>query len=220
MKNNGEASNQVANRFDDDAGSAIMRWVQAQPHDPEDVVGSETSSIVSAASTQQSTPKIFDPQLIDELLGAVRRGSIPVVTLLLKNVDVDAQDLRDGRTALSIAAETGDLNMAKLLLSYGASVHIRQYSRNCWDHDCPPLYAAGRDAIHWAAGEGHPDIVELLLNHGANPNSANTIGRPALQEAVRKHDIRSIRLLLDNGADINFRNFYYVCLIINAYYYI
>jgi ankyrin repeat protein len=54
-------------------------------------------------------------------------------------------------------------------------------------------------------------MVKLLLEHSANPNSANTIGRPALQEALSARDVQSVRLLLDSGADVNFRNFYFVC---------
>ncbi|KAL4897600.1 ankyrin repeat-containing domain protein [Aspergillus ambiguus] len=209
LKNKGEAPKSIAHRFNDDVGSAIIDWVKAQPDESENLTKSESGSVSSDTLTQQQTPKAPDPHMTEELLGAVRRGTTPVVSLLLNNVDVNAQDPRDGRTALSIAAETGDINMAKLLLAHGASVHIRQYSRNCRDCDLHPFYMAGRNPLHWAAGEGHPDMVELLLEYGANPNSANSIGRPALQEAIWQDDVRSVRLLLDNGADVNFRNFYH-----------
>lgn len=101
--------------------------------------------------------------------------------------------------------------MATHLLEHGASVFIRQYSRTCWEEDWGPHYLAGRVPLHWAASGGFSEMVALLLKHGANPNSVNSIGRPALQDACWSEDLASVRVLLDHGADVNFRSFYYVC---------
>lgn len=51
-----------------------------------------------------------------------------MVTIMLKQVDINARDPLDGRTALSVAAEYGIVKMAKFLLSHGAAVDMRQYS--------------------------------------------------------------------------------------------
>lgn len=201
----------VPREFDDDAGSAIMGWVEA--------LGSEQPTIFDKGSVsestvrQQTTTKESDPHLTEELLGAVRRRTIPVVKLLLECVSVDVRDPRYGRTALSITAETGDVSMATLLLDHGASVNTSQYSRSAWDEDWGPNWIAGRTPLGWAALKGHSDIVELLLKHGANPNSANSGGRSALLDACWQDDRRSVSLLLQYGADIDFRSFHHVCCI-------
>lgn len=210
LRNDGDNSSRFPLPFDDDVGSAIINWLDAQPSEVEALSPIETMSTLSTALVGESIPKPSDPHLTQELLAAVRRGSIPVVSILLDRVNVNAQDPRTGRSALSIAAETGNMNMAKLLLDHGASVFVRQYSRSCWDEDWGPHYMAGRVALHWAAIGGHSEMIVLLLQHGANPNSVNSIGRPALQDACWSQDLESVRVLLDNGADINFRSFYYV----------
>lgn len=199
----------VKHDFDDDAGSAIMGWVDAL--ESEQSIASDMISVSSSTFVHPTVVKDSDPHLTEELLAAVKRGTIPVVKLLLEYVNVNAQDPRYGRTALSIAAETGDVNMATLLLSHGASVHNRQYSRTCWDEDWGPNWMAGRTPLGYAALNGQSDVVELLLKHGANPNSATSAGRSALLDACYEGDQRSARLLLEHGADVNFRSFHHVC---------
>lgn len=64
------------------------------------------------------------------------------------------------------------------------------------DSDSPtPLFVA--------AGEGHYDVVRLLLENGADPNFyCGELGH-ALGAAAERGDERVIRLLLDYGADAN-----------------
>lgn len=198
--------------FDDDAGSAISDWVGVRL-EWEKSAKADTVSLATQSFVQPATTKKSDPHLTEELLGAVRRGTVPVAKLLLECVHVDSRDPRYGRTALSVAAEIGDVTMARLLLEHGASVNTRQYSRSCWDDDWGPNWIAGRTPLGWAAVAGQSSIVELLLQHGANPNSANSGGRSALLDACWKDDRRSVKLLLEHGADVNFRSFHHVCLI-------
>ena len=43
-----------------------------------------------------------------------------------------------------------------------------------------------KTALHDAALEGHKEIVELLIDNGANVNAKNTIGETPLHQAVFK----------------------------------
>ncbi|MHB1242851.1 MAG: ankyrin repeat domain-containing protein [Gaiellaceae bacterium] len=68
----------------------------------------------------------------------------------------------DGFTALHLAAFFGQEDAARLLLERGADVHVVSRHETI---KVPPLQSA-------AAG-GHPGIVELLLEHGADPSTAD-----------------------------------------------
>ena len=91
-------------------------------------------------------------------------------------------------TALMFAARVDDLASAKLLVAAGANVN---------DED-----AWGVSAVVLAAHSGFMDVVEFLLEKGANANS-DRAGFTALHEAVMRRDENLVKILLDHGADAN-----------------
>ncbi len=91
-------------------------------------------------------------------------------------------------TALMFAARVDDLASAKLLVAAGANVN---------DED-----AWGVSAVVLAAHSGFTDVVEFLLEKGANANS-DRAGFTALHEAVMRRDQNLVKVLLDHGADAN-----------------
>jgi len=91
-------------------------------------------------------------------------------------------------TALMFAARVDDLASAKLLVAAGANVN---------DED-----AWGVSAVVLAAHSGFTDVVEFLLEKGANANSERA-GFTALHEAVMRRDENLVKVLLDHGADAN-----------------
>jgi ankyrin repeat protein len=93
-----------------------------------------------------------------------------------------------GETALMFAARVGDLDSAKLLVAAGANVN---------DVD-----AWGVSAVVLAAHSDYRELVEFLLEHGADPNSA-AAGFTALHEAIMRRDEEMAAALLDHGADPN-----------------
>ena len=62
------------------------------------------------------------------------------------------------------------------------------------------------NALHAAAAAGHYDIVELLLEHGANVNARSGYFSTALIAATARGWEDVIQLLLSKGADANARN--------------
>lgn len=54
--------------------------------------------------------------------------------------------------------------------------------------------------LHCAARMGHKELVKLLLEHKANPDSSTTAGHTPLHIAAREGHIHTIRILLDAGA--------------------
>jgi ankyrin repeat protein len=93
-----------------------------------------------------------------------------------------------GETALMFAARIDDLASAKLLVAAGASVN----DQDAW----------GISATTLAAHSGFLDVVDFLLDKGADPNRAES-GFTALQIAIMRRDEKMAADLLDHGADAN-----------------
>ena len=104
------------------------------------------------------------------LLGASQFGSPHLVQLLLdRNADVHVRDA-DGDTPLHCAAFGGRLEVAQLLRRFNMGFYFlknRGLTRSA-DHN---------------EDEGDPDIVRLLLDHGADPQARNLSGKTASEMA-------------------------------------
>ncbi len=65
------------------------------------------------------------------------------------------------------------------------------------------LFAGGYTPLMLAAQGGHLDVVQLLIENGADVNARNLAGVTALMEASRGGFDRIVELLLKNGAEVN-----------------
>ena len=95
-----------------------------------------------------------------------------------------------GDTALLFAARSGDLASAKLLVAAGANVN----DADAW----------GVSAAVMAAHSGFGELVEFLLERGADPNAA-AAGFTALHAAIMRRHVGMVTALLAHGADPNAR---------------
>lgn len=184
-------------KFDDDAGSAFLQYTK---------LSHEAHPDLNKIPLSPRREKLNGPQYAKSLLDAVRNNEYASVEMMLGSINADIRDPRNGRTALSIAAELGNLPMTELLLSHGANVNIRQYSLNKRQgegFDGHPIVMSGRTPLQWAVVEEHVEIVKILLQHRANPNSRNSAGRTALQDACWKNNHELAKMLLEAGADVN-----------------
>ncbi|KAB5566316.1 DYW family of nucleic acid deaminases-domain-containing protein [Coniochaeta sp. 2T2.1] len=59
----------------------------------------------------------------------------------------------------------------------------------------------GRTALHFAACEMYPKIVELVLERGADPNARDVGGRTPLSEAALWGRHENVKILIKHGAD-------------------
>jgi ankyrin len=91
-------------------------------------------------------------------------------------------------TPLIFAARVGDLESAKLLVAAGANVN----DADAW----------GVSVVVMAAHAGYGDLVEWLLDKGAEVNAAGA-GFTALHAAIMRRDEMLVRTLLAHGADAN-----------------
>ena len=60
--------------------------------------------------------------------------------------------------------------------------------------------------IHIAARFGYKEIVEALIENGADINIKGHFGYTALHEACRKNNIDIVNILIKNGADLNIKS--------------
>lgn len=94
-------------------------------------------------------------------------------------------------TDLVKATKTGDLEKVSKLLNSAADLHT-----TVGDFD-------KRNLLHHAAQNGHPDLIELLIEKGIDVNSLDKRGRTALYLACYDYKVDSAKTLVANGAEIN-----------------
>lgn len=140
------------------------------------------ASVVISSALNSSRPK----ERISEWGQALTQGNPQKIKSLLANGgDVNGRGA-DGRTALMVAAEAGDVQAVSLLLANKANPNL-------------PDVKQGRTALMIAAEAGHAEVVQILLNAGANPNAKDRHGETAMSNAQRLNRIQVGRVLKQAG---------------------
>jgi ankyrin repeat protein len=108
----------------------------------------------------------------------------------------------DGATPFLRAAQSGDVELMKLLLAHGADPKIFTA------HNVTPLAVAS--GIGWVEGvtyewspEENIEAVKMCLDLGIDPNVADDEGRTALHGAAHKGRLEVIQMLVDHGANLD-----------------
>ncbi|MGH2534879.1 MAG: ankyrin repeat domain-containing protein [Thermomicrobiales bacterium] len=169
----------------------------------------DAPGLVHAADEQGLAPLIVAtywrrPAVVDLLLGrgapddvfaAAARGDVLAVEVLL---DAEPNAINhfsvDGWTPLALAAHYGSVEVAQHLLASGAEVKV--VSRN----------ALANTSVHAAVAGNQPEIVDLLLSYGADPNATDANGWTPLNLAAHAGYVALVRRLLDAGADATIAN--------------
>lgn len=89
-------------------------------------------------------------------------------------------------TPLHHAAYSGDLKLAKTLVSKGANVNARNKD--------------GATPLHLALKRGHRDVAKLLINKGADVNAKDDKGLTPLSVAIVRGQPEMEKLLRSKGA--------------------
>lgn len=200
-----------------------------QPTDPRSY---ELHDLASAGETEaieilvRENPDV-DVDVTDEnndtpLHIAARKGHCEAVRVLSRlEADIDSHKLFNDKTPLHSAIEEGQLDAAQTLLELGATVDSFDYmgvtplgyacefghteiarqllmaNANVHHSDLEDLQAMHKAAIH-----DLPELIDLLLEYGANPNVlADARHRTPLHQAASRGNALAVRALLAGNAN-------------------
>src|SRR5882724_11701188 len=144
--------------------------------------------------------KAVDFRGTSALIEAARVNDIEVLRALLDHpVDLNAGDFA-GFTALMWAAGHSNLAAVKLLLAKGADVNAAHTRKIPMKNG---VIAVSRMTALMVAPKSAPDVMEALLDAGADVNARDIRGMTPLMLAVAcdAPDPRIVKLFLDRGAD-------------------
>jgi uncharacterized protein len=163
--------------------------------------------IARALIAAKASVDIANDYGVTPLLHASRTGDAAMMELLLGAGAKPNLAHPEGETPLLAASRAGNARGVRLLLGRGVDVN-------------QPESFQKTTPLMWAAAEGHLDVVDLLLEAGANPNlqahvttlttrhnaDHPTGGFTALMFAARAGNDEMVRRLVARGADINLKN--------------
>jgi len=148
------------------------------------------AALAAQAAAGSSRAQIFTDQFNSQWYTIVNAAAADnmadVRTFIAKRVNIDATDLK-GRTALSFAAELGDVQMAKELLDARAAPDQRD--------------KLGNVPLHWAANNGRVEVLKVLLAAHATVDAQDRQGITPLMGAITHHQPNAVKALLAGGAD-------------------
>ncbi|KAJ4294216.1 actin- protein 3 [Kalmusia sp. IMI 367209] len=138
---------------------------------------------------------------------ASAQGHNDDVRLLLEKGADQIACLRNGASPLFMAARNGNLELAKMLL--GDGIGLTQAFED--GSTLSPRQQASIDAakddrftpLLTAACNGHLEVVNLLLKHGASIAAETHAGDTALDLAILKGHLDVVQALLHAGADVS-----------------
>lgn len=146
---------------------------------------------INEAISQGQDPNILNSDGHTALIYAYREGALKSFDALLQRPEVDINKQNSyHESPIMYPALADDVERVKALIEKGAD-----------------LNHLGWSPIHYAAIKGNAKIVQLLLDHGAWPNSPAPDGSNPLMMAVSSGNTKSIEALIQAGADPNAVNF-------------
>ncbi|CAF1411584.1 unnamed protein product, partial [Rotaria sordida] len=134
---------------------------------------------------------------INGLIVAAESGSFDTLRLLVEAArhDVEAKNLYDGKiNGLIVAAESGSFDTLRLLVEAGLDVNYKIEGKG---------ETAGRTPLFCACAKGFQDIVEYLIDRGADVNGTEKSGLSCLHIAAAMGHADTVRVLCERGANVD-----------------
>lgn len=160
---------------------------------------------------------VSNNQLEIPLHCAVYNGHVALVEkMIAAGADVNAKKLDNG-TPLHLAAAMGNAQIVQLLLRYNANpnqltrngsspLHCAIFDRLYDKSEFPYHRMMTRTKLNDVEIAKQKEVVQILLNSGANPNKLNSKFVSPLICAVRRNHLVLMRTLLEGGASVDLLN--------------
>ena len=120
----------------------------------------------------------------------IEDGNVSEVPVLISNgIDLKGCD-RDGLTALHWTVQKGDVDIARILLDSQTN------DVNCSDFE-------GHTVLHLACLVGHLDMVDFLLERGANVDAVDDDGWTPIFSAITEDYLEIVSVLIKHDCNVN-----------------
>ena len=132
-------------------------------------------------------------------------GSNPNSVSVPSSASIDENQEDDYRTPLQIAVQNQDVKMMRILFLYKVDANSIFINEDKMNSDKYVKWSMPRTPLQEASLQGIKEIVELLLEHGADVNSPPVTGdgATALQYAAMQGFLGIAHLLLEHDAEVN-----------------
>lgn len=183
-----------------------VRWLIAH--------GAEVGTMAQSSYRSERIPPIFLAEHADIVRELLQNGANHLV--------IPDPGYMNTLTVLQLAYLRGNFAVAQELEEWGCdvaltpfhtaaamnnTVAVRKYIRAKTDIDCLGEHGYigmnRRTPLHWAVVNGATEVVELLLEAGADPNFQDARGRTPLHWAARLNRLVIVNCLLEKNAEAN-----------------
>ncbi|CAF1267411.1 unnamed protein product [Adineta steineri] len=148
----------------------------------------ESGADVNAVSERGSSP----------FLAICQHNNVDLARLLINHGakhDIEAKNLYDGKiNGLIVAAESGSFDILRLLVDAGLDVNYTIEGKG---------ETAGRTPLFCACAKGFQDIVQYLIEKGADVNGTEKSGLSCLHIAAAMGHADTVRILCEHGANVD-----------------
>ncbi len=150
----------------------------------------DNAAQVSALLSRGFDPNTVDPAGSTGLMLALQESSIKVALALIEHpqIKVEVRNAAD-ESPLMLAALKGEALLCQRLIQKGAEVN-----------------KPGWAPLHYAATNGHLEVMNLLLEHHAYIDAASPNNTTPLMMAAHYGTPEAVKLLLEAGADPMLKN--------------
>ncbi len=159
----------------------------------------ESGSVDALKALVNSGVKLNHPELtktFNPLQAAIRSGKLDMVKFLVSmGADINART-QDTREPLVFGAVEWP-SILQFLINKGANIHIP--------------FDGGNTILHYAAGRGTSETIDILVQAGSPINAKNSLGQTPLHanapfSGTPKNGDKTLIALLKNKADINIKD--------------
>ncbi len=133
------------------------------------------------AAAEEYTREFFEACRYGELEDAQMIYGHPRLRELIDFASLE--DPETGNTPAMFAAANGEISILEFLLTTVQIQNLNTKNSN------------GNSAIHWASLNGHPNCVQLLIDHGAIVTEQNGFGRTPFDEAYANQKMECCEIL-------------------------